>query len=364
MDLSEIVKYILEWMAFFVTPFSICTTSILLFEKIAPRLGFVDKPDHRKAHIGDIPLVGGMAMYLAFALSIAFLVPDDVYIPLLLLTLAVLLTGTLDDYFDLPATARIVIQATIATIMVVVIDIQLIDIGNLYGQGPVLLGPTLGLIFTVVCTVGVINAVNMIDGLDGLAGSITFISILAIAFLLWLSDFHRDSVVLVILLGSLASFLCFNSHVFVKKAKIFMGDAGSMFLGTILCWHFIKFSQADYGVLSPVAAGWIFGLPLMDTVSVMIGRIKNGKSPFAAARDHLHHKLQTAGYSESRALCIMILLHTILVFGGIFITLNRSAEPVMFWLFVILVVLYHFTLLTLFKESEDTLINRASDEST
>ena len=363
MEFQAVVKYILEWLGFFVTPFSICTTAILLFEKVGPGLGFVDKPDQRKKHAGEIPLVGGLAIYLSFGLGIAFLDPDSIHIPLLLIALAVLLVGALDDYFDLPAISRMVMQMLIAAVMVIAIGLQLTNIGNLYGQGPVLLGSIAGLLFTILCTVGVLNAINMIDGVDGLAGSITFISLLAIAFTLWLSDFHRDSVVLVILLGSLSAFLCFNSRLFVKKAKIFMGDAGSMFLGIVLCWHFIKFSQADYDVLSPVAAGWILGLPLVDTVSVMVGRIRSGKSPFAAGRDHLHHRLQAAGFSDNKTVGIMILIHTIMVCTGLFVTLNRSTEPYMFWLFVLLVVVYHFALFALFGgDQNDEITEKSSDQ--
>lgn len=334
-------------------PLLICVTSVLLLDKMAPRLGLLDKPDARKRHDGAIPVIGGPAMYLSIALAsltLAFHLPV-----LLFLLLGGMLVGLgiADDKFDLPASTRLLVQALVAVMMIFVGGVQIGELGNLFGLGPIGLSGLLAILFTVVCTIGVINAINMIDGVDGLAGSILIVSFIAMAYVALSADNTLGARMLGIFSGALLGFLCFNARVFLPRAAIFMGDSGSMLMGLILAWFLINMTQVSVDVsylgrdpalaniapLSAVAAGWIFGLPLIDTVAVMTLRLYERRSPFAAGRDHLHHLLLDRGYSVNQTVLRLLALHTVLVTIGVVANRHAVLEPLLFWSFVLLVAI-------------------------
>lgn len=287
--------------------------------------------------------MGGAAIFCALALG-ALLSGGDIASPLLLALCLVMLTlGMVDDFTDLSARSRFLVQIGAASVMVIVGDIRIENLGPLFGtQDIVLSGPSY-VIFTVLCTVGVINAVNMIDGLDGLAGSILLISFTSLAALAAINGDASSAQTLFVISGSLVAFLWYNSRLVRPRAVIFMGDSGSMFLGLVLAWFFVDLTQSSNPALTPVAAGWILGLPLMETVVVMIGRIVDRKSPFSAGRDHLHHKLTSAGLSANLSVLTMSVIHALLVCVGIVYSKSVSFEAILFWVFVSF-VLVHFAM--------------------
>lgn len=239
------IQYVIQRSVYLLLPFTVCLLLILLFKKHADRLGVVDRPTNRKNHERDIPIIGGLAVYLSFALSVTVLTGNPEHAKFLFLSFLVLLVGFVDDLRDLPSILRLLLEALIAAAMVYWAGNQLNSIGSLFGSQPVYLSESIRPIFTIICVIGVINSINMIDGIDGLAGSTIVLSFIVIAFLGWRSgDFHNASIA-VILCGSLIAFLCFNLRIQGAPAKIFMGDAGSMFLGFALCWFLIEFSQND-----------------------------------------------------------------------------------------------------------------------
>jgi UDP-GlcNAc:undecaprenyl-phosphate GlcNAc-1-phosphate transferase len=121
-----------------------------------------------------------------------------------------------------------------------------------------------------------------------------------------------------------------------------MGDAGSTVLGLLLVWLFINLSQNGNAPLSPVTAGWLFGLPLIDSVSVMVRRLTHGQSPFKADRNHLHYQLLDLGFSMRSTLLLMLFIHTVMVSVGLLFNQVHAAEPILFWTFVGLVLARHF----------------------
>lgn len=318
--------------------------------KIAISYGLTDKPDKRKQHSGEVPLVGGIAIFGALMLGSLISIGSVEISPLLLtLCLAMLALGMVDDYTDLSARFRFLVQIIVAIVMVVFGDIRIENLGSLLGSQDVVLNGTLSLIFTVLCTVGVINAVNMIDGMDGLAGSILLISFSSLAGLAAINGDTSSAYTLFLIVGGLGAFLWYNSRLARPKAVIFMGDSGSMFLGLVLVWFFVDLTQSSNPALTPTAAGWILGLPLIETVVVMVGRIVDRKSPFDAGRDHLHHKLTDAGISPSHSVLTMCGLHVLLVSVGVTYSSTIGIEAFLFWAFVWL-VLIHFVLCRYFVE--------------
>jgi UDP-GlcNAc:undecaprenyl-phosphate GlcNAc-1-phosphate transferase len=119
-----------------------------------------------------------------------------------------------------------------------------------------------------------------------------------------------------------------------------MGDAGSMFLGFVLTWLLISLSQGENRVIAPVTALWLFAMPLLDTISLMIRRLLKGRSPFSADREHLHHVLQAAGYSVNQSVLTihgLALAAALVGVGGLYM---KAPDWVMFYGFLGLFALY------------------------
>lgn len=342
MDPVTTIKFVLTNSVYFVMPFTMCVTVILLFDKIALSLGAVDRPDDRKRHLSDIPVLGGVAIYLSFAYAIATMLPGSQMLYLLALCLVLVGLGLADDLVKLRAVTRLLVQGAIALLMINLAEIRIVELGDLLGSGSLILGFSISLVFTILCTIGVMNSINMIDGIDGLAGTLLLISLVAMAGLAWSAGEIRELKVLVILMGAIAGFLCFNTRIFVKTAKIFMGDAGSLFLGFFLCWHLIKLSHGETAPLSTIGAGWLFGLPLMDTISVIVRRAIAGNSPFEAGRDHIHHRLLDSGFSVGQTVCLLATVHAVFVGIGVLVSVYRHLEFPLFWVFIIFTIAHHW----------------------
>ena len=319
----------------------------LSFLKIAMHVGryvnFVDKPTARKKHVGNIPLVGGVSIYLTFLTMQLLTPPVDTY--LITAATLLLLVGMVDDFRELGPKFRLLIQGGTAGLMVVGANCRIEDLGAIFSANPVVLGGVVATVFSIFCIIGVINAINMIDGADCLAGGIVAVSVIGL-LVVSIGDaesvFHLDSSLLAIL-GATLAFLAFNSGLFGMKQKVFLGDSGSMFLGLLLASYFITMSQGPEASLSPVVAGWIFGLPLMDSIAVMVGRVAKGRSPLKAGRDHLHHLILDSGFSQKVCVSVMLLLHAGLVSIGLLGNHYDFSMPAMFWAFVALVIA-HFAI--------------------
>jgi len=333
-----------------------CFLVIPFLRQIALTVGLTDKPDTRKRHLGEIPPVGGIAIFLTLVvgeiLSSGNLLPST----LLALCLALVILGVVDDIRNLSAMFRLCVQIVVALLMVVFADVRIESVGSIIGGDALEFGYITSLLFTVMCTVGVINAINMIDGLDGLSGSVLAVTFVSLGVLAGVHGETVTALTLFMITGSLLAFLFYNSRLVRDKASIFLGDAGSMMLGLILVWFLVEMTQGSDRVLSPVAAGWMFGLPLMDTVAVMVGRILNKRSPFEAGRDHLHHRLKNRGFSVNSVVLTMLAMHCALVLVGTLNAANTDGETWLFWLFVTLVIVFFAISKRLFELSNTELL--------
>lgn len=319
-----------------------CLLGIALLVNVAAPLGLMDSPDERKRHVGDVPAVGGLAIYLSvFLAAIIAGSSASVYMPLLIGGILVV-TGLLDDRFGLSALLRLPIQAAAAFLMMYVGGIGIESVGSILGSQAIVFTGFAVAGFTIMCTVGVINSINMIDGVDGLSGSVMLLTFLPLVYLSWTAGETGLLVLLVSLICSILAFLYFNARLFRPTAMVFLGDTGSMLLGFVLVWTLIKLTQGSGAVLSPVAAGWIFGLPLVDTVSVMVGRLLAKKSPFGADRTHFHYKLIDSGLSVNRAVAIILVIHLAFISVGLLANAISLFEPILFWSFTLIVVLHYF----------------------
>jgi len=292
----------------FAAPISISLAVTLLLmaalRPLAVNVGLVDRPGGRKAHIGEVPVVGGMAMFAGIFFGFA-LIPhlDSGYWYLLLSGLLLVVVGVLDDRYDIPAGIRLVAQTCAVIIMVYGGGLVVWNLGNPLGIGNIDLGP-FALIFTVLVTLTVVNSFNLVDGVDGLAGSMTIIALLSIV--LAGGSSVDTSVIAGVVIASVLGFLVFNYPVYAnRRLRSFMGDAGSTLLGLIVVWLTIRVSQGATSQMSPVIGLWFVSIPLFDLFSCFVRRIAKGRSPFRPGREHFHHMLYRAGMSVRQTLGVL-----------------------------------------------------------
>jgi UDP-GlcNAc:undecaprenyl-phosphate/decaprenyl-phosphate GlcNAc-1-phosphate transferase len=324
---------------------------ILFFRHYAPQLGVVDVPGGRKHHHGDIPLVGGLAMFGGLSVAALFAVMSGNFLGQHMAFFAAIsllvLTGFVDDRSGLSPRLRFVLQAIATLIMVYGADIRLDNFGDLFGFGDVTTG-VLAAPITVFAVLGVINAMNMIDGVDGLAGGVALIALLVFAAFAAAAGM-LDQTLLLPLACVIVGFMLFNLRTpWRSHASVFMGDAGSVLLGFALAWYAVDLAQAR-DVITPITAVWILGIPLMDTTSLMVRRVIKGRSPFSADREHLHHIIQRAGFTPGQTVWIVYALTLPLAAIGVAGWWAGLPEYVMFYAFISLSVLYLYGMLHAWK---------------
>jgi UDP-GlcNAc:undecaprenyl-phosphate GlcNAc-1-phosphate transferase len=203
--------------------------------------------------------------------------------------------------------------------------------------------------FTIIAIVGVINAFNMIDGHDGLTGGVTLISFGVFIYLLNLHSCMVDTHALLYLLATVTTvFLVFNLEFLVGRYRqVFLGDAGSMFLGLVCVYFLINLSREGDEVLNVTSAAWVIGLPLLDMMSVMLLRLSKGRSPLKADRLHIHHVLLDLGFGKYTVLVMLLSLHLIFTLIGLFGTLYDWPDGILFWgMFVVLALYIAFNIKT------------------
>lgn len=304
---------------------------IKVLSPLAMYTGLLDHPGGRKKHSGSVPLIGGVCIFGGVFVAAYLFAEQPLFLRLFLLAGAMIVfMGVVDDRYELSARFRLVGQFLIACIFVYGLDIRLSSLGNLLGFGEISLG-WLGYPLTVLSIIGVVNAVNMLDGMDGLVGSI---GLLAFAGLVGLT-YSLDSVTAVVSAafgGALLSFLVFNvfgvNRSFIQR--IFLGDAGSMFIGLSVGVLLLNATQAEQRLFCPVTALWFVLLPMTDMFTIMYRRVKRGRSPFSPDRTHIHHILMRAGFSGRQTLYIMAGVQGLLISIGIAFEYTSMPEVVSF----------------------------------
>lgn len=327
--------------------FAVCSLMIRLVEPMASAMGLVDVPHGRKQHASATPQIGGLCIAATLILTCSiwwFANELSLYPWLSFVVLSILLTllGAYDDRFDISSRIRFFLEALVALAMIYFAGVIIFSVGDLTGSGATLFALPFAIIFTVFSVIGAINSINMIDGVDGLSGTLITMTLATLLGISVANNLTETATILAFLVGATTAFLAVNLRIGRSQAKVFMGDAGCILLGFAMAWFFIDLSQGADAPLSPVSAGWILGLPLMDTISVMVRRLLKGSSPFTADRDHFHHQLLAAGYSVNKTVLTMALIHAVFIAIALIGNHNRSLESLLFWSFVLLTVLHHF----------------------
>ena len=253
---------------------------------LAIKIKAIDIPtDNRRMHHKPIPRIGGLAIFLAFLITVvSFCKLDRELLTILVGGGTLVLLGMLDDIYRLNAFVKLAVQIVVALFAVSQgVTIYFIGLGGKYITFGIWSVP-----ITIIWIVGLTNAVNFIDGLDGLACGVSVISSVSLFLVMLLSGSSpMHCLITAILIGSCLGFMPFN----INPAKIFMGDTGALFLGyTLSILSVVGIFKTDM-VLAFFIPLSIFGLPLADTSFAIIRRVAHHKSPFAPDRKDLnpHH---------------------------------------------------------------------------
>jgi len=302
---------------------------------IAIRIGLLDQPGWRKVHTCPRPLVGGIGMVIAVALTSLTFIPITGLQGYFLGLAILLMVGFLDDFKELGHQQKFMAQIVATGLLIYFSKIALVSFGDLLGIGVLSVpgGNAAAWLVTVFCVVGVINAVNFIDGIDGLAGGLSFIAFLFFLIHAYFGENHTLMLLNVVLAGAVLGFLRFNWY----PSVLFMGDAGSLCLGFSLSFMALALTQGDSATMSPVNALLILAVPITDTIIVMFKRILRGQSPFRPDMYHLHHIFLR--YGLPRDVAVRVILGISLLLGSC--TLLRPVYGLSeAWLFVFFLVYF------------------------
>jgi UDP-GlcNAc:undecaprenyl-phosphate GlcNAc-1-phosphate transferase len=293
--------------------FIVTVVFLFVLRPLATAVGLVDVPGGRKRHGMPVPLIGGICMSIGVGFGAILVEHPDFWNPAILGIYVLVVVGTIDDRFELPANVRLIAHTCAALLLVFGSGVTVTHLG-----APLFFELPLGVAavpFTLLFLVALINAFNIIDGLDGLAGGIALVSLGAMAVIAIGTDIFP---LIMILIGAVLAFLLFNFPFgFNNRVRTFMGDAGSTFLGLCIALIGILLSQGPSPRISPVVGLWLIAVPVFDFYSTIIRRLMDGRSPFAPDHEHLHHVLTENGLSHRATLGWMLFLATVFAVVGV-----------------------------------------------
>ncbi|SOC34915.1 glycosyltransferase family 4 protein [Ureibacillus acetophenoni] len=270
-----------------------------LVKRLAFKIGAVDAPNYRKVHSRIMPRLGGLAIYLSFLIGLVILRPESEYtLAIVLAATVIIITGILDDMYEISAKAKMLGQLVAAFIIVFFGGIQ-IEMINLPFGGMMDFG-YLSIPLTILWIVGITNAINLIDGLDGLAAGVSTIALITIAIMAIIVPNPLVLALAALLACSTLGFLFFNFH----PAKIFMGDTGALFLGFMIA-VFSLLGFKNITVVSFIIPVIMLGVPISDTFFAIVRRVRNGQKWSDPDKSHLHHRLLDIGFSHRQTVLII-----------------------------------------------------------
>jgi UDP-GlcNAc:undecaprenyl-phosphate/decaprenyl-phosphate GlcNAc-1-phosphate transferase len=255
---------------------------------LALKFGFLDHPEYKKSHAHPTPLLGGLAIYIAFLSSMVFVIDiHQTAVGLFLGATMLLLVGLVDDKFGMMPELKLSAQI-LAALVAFKFGLRVTTIEDYY----------LCMFFTVFWIVGITNAINLLDNLNGLSSGISAISSIFFCIIAFAGKDYLTATLAASIAGASIGFLKHN----FPRANIFMGDAGSLVLGFVLACLAITGSWATEDItLSLSIPIVILAYPIFDTTLVTIIRISEKRSIFQGGRDHSSHILAYAGYRKKRA---------------------------------------------------------------
>lgn len=338
-----------------VIPFVVAFVVVLLiFPKVlavALAKNIVDNPDARKLQKQPVPVLGGVAVFfgLTFGFIIAMCFADcaDLF-PVYAAIAVMLYVGTVDDITDLSPSFRFLVEVLMVSFMVIVSRCMINDFHGLFGVEVIPMWVAVPL--TVFAAVGIINAINLIDGVDGLSSGYCVMACTMFCGMFYAVGHESMAVMAAVAAGAMIPF--FFHNVFGKKSKMFIGDGGTLVMGTMMATFVLQTLDSQ----SPCAAECgpnvglipftlaVLSIPVFDTLRVMLSRIMRGTSPFHPDKTHLHHIFIDLGCSHPATFVAILTLNTTVVLcWWVLVSLGFSVD-VQLYVVVTLSLLFTFGL--------------------
>ncbi len=323
--------------------FFITLLAVLGLRPLARTIDLVDRPGGHKTDHGNVPLVGGLAMFIGLVAGLGFAIPPVAAGASLVGVSAILVAiGLLDDRFALSHWMRLFVHFAAAIALIAGTGALVRHLGNPFGIGELRLHGVVVYIFTVLLISAAINAFNMLDGMDGLAGVTALTAFAGLAAVGWVEGHRGEDLTICAVAGAaVCGFLVFNVPLrYVGGMRCFMGDAGSTLLGAVVVWLGIRTSQNPAASpMHPVSVLWIVGLPLFELFWTVIRRVSRGRSPMKADREHFHHLLVGGGFSVRAAFVTFALINVFFAATGVVLDMLDVPDVVSLVLLVLTGVL-------------------------
>ena len=315
---------LIGYIGLFVASLIIAATSTPLFRNLAVKRKILDTPNsERKIQRTAVPYLGGFGIALAvvattlIAITISDASTENYFLALSVLAPAIALglIGFIDDKKHLTPLSRFIAQ-TFAGVFTALVLILTNTVGN----------PTnyllLDVLLTVIWVVGICNAINFFDNMDGAAGGISALAGFGFAVIGLQNDQYFVAAFGLVLSGACIGYLFWNWN----PAKIYMGDAGALFIGIILAALAVRVDPVSVnGATAFFVPICVLALPILDTTTVVIDRLRRGVSPFEGGLDHLSHRLRRKGMSVRQAVTTLYLLESISILIGFLINMRGNA---------------------------------------
>jgi UDP-GlcNAc:undecaprenyl-phosphate GlcNAc-1-phosphate transferase len=324
----------------FAACFGVTLLSMLALRPLAIAVNLLDRPGGRKTHHGDVPIVGGLAMFIGLAFGVGFVsFPGQSGVAVLSAAALLVVVGLLDDRFDLSPWARLPLQL-VAPLIVLGSNSTAIELslGNPLGLGEIVFAGWMAAAVVVVLVAGAVNAFNMMDGMDGLAGAVALVACLGIACLGATTGQQALFMLALVVSATICGFLVFNVPIQANRSiRCFMGDAGSTLLGFLLALMCLGLTQMPVDrAVSPMSVLWVVAMPIYELLWTIIRRVSRGQSPFRPDREHLHHLLLDSGISVRATFIVYVSISVALASVGIVVDSFGVADATSFASFVVM----------------------------
>lgn len=336
-------------------PFMVAFLVVLwIFPKVlavALQKNIVDNPDARKLQKRPIPVLGGMAVFfgLTFGFVIAMMFADCAELfPVFAAMTIMLYMGTLDDIMGLSPALRFVVEIAVMTMMVIISRCAINDFHGLFGLEVIPMWVAVPL--TVFATVGIINAINLIDGIDGLSSGYCVMACLMFCVMFY--HVGHESMVILTAVATGAMIPFFFHNVFGKTSKMFIGDGGTLVMGTMMATFVLQVLDAqspcaelrasNIGLIPFTLA--VLSIPVFDTLRVMLSRLSRGVSPFHPDKTHLHHIFIEIGCSHPATFVAILTLNSLVVLTWWVLVVQGFSIDVQLYVVVAMALLFTFGL--------------------
>ncbi len=329
-----------------VVPFGTAYILTPLITKLALRYEVLDRPGFHKSHTDAKPLLGGISIFISFALVLPFFLPmDKKMISMAVSTIILVITGLYDDLYDLKPLFKLVAQGVAASI-VIIWNAHLFRFFIGYFSNYSI---TAVIVYFLIIgwVVLMINAFNLIDGIDGLAAGTAAIIFIAMAVLSFFEG-GRPNMLGVQLIGAAAclGFLFYNFY----PARIYMGDCGSMLLGFVLATVHLYTIKYPFSVQLVLSSIFIFAYPALDISYAIYRRICYRNSLFKADKGHIHHVILSLGFSVKKTVLIIYALNIIFAFMAVLLMCLNISAPILLLIGIVMavfvVILFKWLILT------------------